>query len=98
VVLVSVGLGLLARRAYRELRRRAPGPSLLFLCTVLASYLVVTPNLGFDSTHYYAPLVTLNMVLGGSALAAGLGLAWRTLAPLTTRRRRTSQNVQVPIA
>jgi hypothetical protein len=77
VLLVPTGLLLLAWRSERDLRRRVAGPALLFLCWTAATYAIVTVNLGFDSSHYFAPLVSVNMALGGLALAtAGRGL-WK---------------------
>ena len=64
-------------RAVRELRARHAGLPLLFLCWTLATYAIVTVNLGFDSSHYFGPLVSLNMVLGGLALVAGFRGLWR---------------------
>jgi hypothetical protein len=96
VVLVGVGAVVLAWRSLSELRRRAPGPATLFLCWLGATYLVITPNLGFDSSHYFAPLLALNVIVGGLAVAAALGLAWRLGAPRLPAWRRERQNVQVP--
>jgi 4-amino-4-deoxy-L-arabinose transferase-like glycosyltransferase len=72
VLLVVAGLGLIAWRSAHELRRRVPGAGLLFLCWTLATYGVITVNLGFDSSHYYVPLVALNTVLMGVAIDAGV--------------------------
>jgi 4-amino-4-deoxy-L-arabinose transferase-like glycosyltransferase len=95
VVLVPVGIGLLGWRAVIELRRRFAGPALLLLCWLSTTYLVVTPNLGFDSSHYFAPLVALNVIVGGVAVAAGVHGLWQvTRAKIARRRGR--QNVQVP--
>jgi 4-amino-4-deoxy-L-arabinose transferase-like glycosyltransferase len=95
VVLVPLGICVLAWRAIVELRRRFAGPALLLLCWLGTTYLVVTPNLGFDSSHYFAPLVALNVIVGGVALSAGARGAWH-LARLVIARRRGRQNVQVP--
>ena len=86
VPLVVGGLAVLAAAACRELvRRRQPGEQTLFLAWVLATYAVVTANLGFDSSHYYAPPVMLNVIVAG--VAVGAALRW-----LAAR----VQNVQVP--
>ena len=86
VPLVIVGLTFVVAGAWRELARsRQPGERTLFLAWILATYAVVTANLGFDSSHYYAPPVTLNVILGG--VAVGAALRW-VAARL--------QNVQVP--
>ena len=86
VLLVIGGLALLVAGAWREVaRRRQPGEQTLFLAWVLATYAIITTNLGFDSSHYYAPLVMLNVILGG--IATGATLQW-AVARL--------QNVQVP--
>jgi hypothetical protein len=95
VVLVPIGIGLLAWRAALDLRRRFAGPALLLLCWIGTTYLVVTPNLGFDSSHYFAPLVALNVIVGGVAIAAGVHVVWR-VARTVIARRRGRQNVQVP--
>jgi 4-amino-4-deoxy-L-arabinose transferase-like glycosyltransferase len=96
VVLVPLGLAVLAWESIRELRRRAPGPAFLMLCWVVLHYLIITPNLGFDSSHYFAPLVTANLIVGGVAVAALLGLAGRIGRSRFGLGRRASQNVQVP--
>ncbi len=82
VLLVVAGLAVTIRRSAREVRRRVPGPAVLFLCWTGATYAVVTANLGFDSSHYYVPLVALNMVLIGVAVDAGV----HGLLRLRTRR------------
>lgn len=75
--LVLVGLGLLAWRTACEIRGRRPGPALLFVCWSAATYAAITANLGFDSSHYYAPLVALNAVIVAVALEAGVRLGVR---------------------
>lgn len=72
MLLVLAGLGVTIRRGTLEIRRRLPGPSLLFLCWSGATYAIITANLGFDSSHYYLPLVALNVVLMGIAVDAGV--------------------------
>ena len=49
------------------------GPSALFLCWVLATYVASIVYLGFDSPHYYIPLVQLNVVLEAVALSWAVG-------------------------
>ncbi|MCC7369612.1 MAG: phospholipid carrier-dependent glycosyltransferase [Chloroflexi bacterium] len=78
-LLVPVGVALLAWRAFRSLRRGTAGRELLLLCWSLATYVIVTVNLGFDSSHYYAPIVSLNMILGGIAIGAAVALARRRI-------------------
>lgn len=108
--LMVLGIGVLAWRAAAELRRHLPGPALLFLCWLAASYGVITVNLGFDSSHYFAPLLSLNVVVLGVAAAAlvnwGGGLVRRLASPPravppVTRvgasgEADTAQNVQAP--
>jgi hypothetical protein len=77
VVLVPLGMLVLGWRSVQELRRRVPGPAFLILCWIVLTYVVITPNLGFDSSHYFAPLVTANVIAGGVALAGVLGSTWR---------------------
>ena len=78
-ILAPIGLTLLGWQAVRDLRRRHAGAALLFLCWALATYAIVTANLGYDSSHYYAPLVSLNMVCSGLALGAGARAGWRII-------------------
>ena len=83
-LLVPLGLLVLGRRTLADARRSWSGPPFLFLCWMVATYAVVTPNLGFDSSHYFAPLVVLNVVASGLAVEALVGRAirfgvlWRT--------------------
>jgi hypothetical protein len=97
VVLVPLGLAVLGWRSAIDLRRGRSGPAVLFLCWFAATYVVVTPNLGFDSSHYFAPLVTLNTVASGVAIAA---TAWTMLGRAARHQRRPwagpGQNVQAP--
>jgi hypothetical protein len=97
-LLVTAGLLVLAWRTVHELRARTAGPSLLFLCWLGATYGVVTVNLGFDSSHYYAPLVTLNVLCAGVAMAALVSAVWRFVRKRRPGRSRLApdQNVQVP--
>lgn len=96
VILVPLGAAVLAWRAIVSLRVGFAGPSLLTLCWLVATYLVVTPNLGFDSSHYFAPLVTLNVIVGGVATSALASLVWRTGQTFGAGRTRARQNVQAP--
>jgi hypothetical protein len=97
-VLVPVGLLVLAWRTVRELRVQTAGPNLLFLSWLGATYSVVTVNLGFDSSHYYAPLVTLNLVCAGVAVGAIVAESRRIVRRWRPGRdaRPSAQNVQVP--
>ena len=69
-------------RMLDELRRgcdagRRLGPRALLLNWTLLLYTGAIANLGFDSSHYYAPLVTANTLLQAVGLAAALGWFWR---------------------
>ncbi|MGE3270509.1 MAG: phospholipid carrier-dependent glycosyltransferase [Chloroflexota bacterium] len=92
VVLAPVGVLLLVRRAVRHLRLQIAGPPLLFLCWTGVTYAIVTTNLGFDSSHYFAPIAALNMVL------AGYGAAWLVngSGQVARRRIRDRQYTQAP--
>ena len=52
---------------------RRLGPRALLLNWSLLLYTGAVANLGFDSSHYYAPLVTANVLLQAVGLAAALG-------------------------
>lgn len=95
-VLVPLGLVVLTWRSIRELRRRVPGPAFLIVCWVVLTYLVITPSLGFDSSHYFAPLVMANVIVGGVALAAVVTGVWRLGRARIGRGRHLDQNAQVP--
>jgi Dolichyl-phosphate-mannose-protein mannosyltransferase len=57
----------------RDLAARRPlGPLAFLLCWALATYAGVTINIGYDSMHYYGPLVTANTLLSGVAVSAAL--------------------------
>ena len=64
---------------------------------------MVTPNLGFDSSHYFAPLVALNVVAMGVAVAAAIWAAVRVAGRLRARRddpgvaSAQDQKVQAPV-
>jgi 4-amino-4-deoxy-L-arabinose transferase-like glycosyltransferase len=97
VVLGAIGALILSGRAWRELRQGRAGPRLLFLFWTLAFYGVITANLGFDSAHYYAPLVTANVICSGVAI----GEAVAVVLAVTRRRwpvRPDDQNTQIPAA
>jgi 4-amino-4-deoxy-L-arabinose transferase-like glycosyltransferase len=97
VVLGAIGALILSGRAWRELRQGRAGPRLLFLLWALAFYGVITANLGFDSAHYYAPLVTANVICSGVAI----GEAVAVVLAVTRRRwpvRPDDQNTQIPAA
>ena len=100
VLLVLAGMAWLAAGAWRELaRRRHQGERTLLLAWVLATYGITTANLGFDSSHYYAPMVMLNVILGGIAvgIAGGTAAGWvarwvqKVQVPLRNRGTRTTQ-------
>jgi 4-amino-4-deoxy-L-arabinose transferase-like glycosyltransferase len=103
VVLVPLGLLVLGWGAVRELRGsatrpRAPGPAFLVLSWTVLTYVVITPSLGFDSSHYFAPIVTANVIVEGVAVATVVWLAWRWGRSRLGRRGGSgAQNVQVPI-
>jgi 4-amino-4-deoxy-L-arabinose transferase-like glycosyltransferase len=96
-ILVPVGLAVLGWRSITDLKRRRTGPSLLFICWLGATYAVVTPNLGFDSSHYFAPLVALNVITMGVAVASAVRMSTSLVRYLRARRwPRAGQNVQAP--
>jgi hypothetical protein len=97
-LLVPAGLLILAWRTAQALRARTAGPSLLFLCWLGATYAVVTVNLGFDSSHYYAPLIALNLLCAGVAVAALVDAVRRFVQRRRSGLNRLApdQNVQVP--
>jgi hypothetical protein len=83
VLLFAGGLGITLLIVARDLKAGRPfGPPALFLCWVLATYALSTVYLGFDSPHYYAPLLQLNVVLEAVALS------WATSRLLDRARRR----------
>jgi 4-amino-4-deoxy-L-arabinose transferase-like glycosyltransferase len=96
VVLASVGCLILLTRARRDLKDRLAGPGLLFLLWASAFYAIITVNLGFDSAHYYAPLVTANMICSGIAIGAGVQMAVLAVRRRRWSLRRTGQNTQIP--
>ncbi|MFN8635713.1 MAG: phospholipid carrier-dependent glycosyltransferase [Chloroflexota bacterium] len=97
VLLVAAGVGVLAWHTVSELRRRQPGPLTLFGCWLVTTYALVTQNLGFDSSHYYAPLVSSNVIVGGVAVAALLDCVWPLVGRrLAGRMGADAQNVQTP--
>ena len=60
---------IVARSKFLRVRTTFTSTAPLFLCWVAAVYAGSTINLGFDSSHYYAPLVLLNVVLDAVALS-----------------------------
>jgi hypothetical protein len=99
VLLVPIGTVLLGLWAVRDLRRGSAGAPLLFLCWMAAQYAVLAVGLGFDSAHYYAPLLTANVVCSGVAIGVGIQAVVRRLTarPLLGRSR-TGQKTQMPTA
>jgi hypothetical protein len=89
-VLMVAGPAVLTWRAIAELRNGRSGASLLFLFWLGTTYAVITPNLGFDSSHYYAPLVTLNAITSG----VFVGAATIEIAQLAGRARRGRQSIR----
>ncbi len=78
--LAAAGLGLTLVATWRSLRRREPpGPPTLLLCWTLASYTLSVLNFGYNSSHYFAPLVSLNVILQALALGAVVGWVARKL-------------------
>ena len=75
--LAILGLATTLGATWRSVRRRMPfGPRTLLLCWTVAIFAVSTVNLGFLSTHYFAPQVTVSILLQALALAILLnGLA-----------------------
>jgi hypothetical protein len=74
VLLFAGGLGVTLLTVVRHLKAGQPfGPAALFLCWVLATYVASIVYLGFDSSHYYIPLVQLNVVLEAVALSWAAG-------------------------
>jgi hypothetical protein len=75
--LATVGLATALIATWRSVRRRAPlGPRTLLLCWTVAIFVVSTVNLGFISSHYFAPQVMISVLLEALALATLLtGLA-----------------------
>ena len=72
-LLAAGGLAAAGLASWRAVRGGGvPDRPALLLCWSATIYAGVTVNLGLDSTHYYAPLVTINTLLGGIGVAAGL--------------------------
>jgi hypothetical protein len=73
---------------------------LLFLCWMLTFYAIIGASLGFDSAHYYAPLVAANAICSGVAVGLGLWAAGRALMGSGWMGRwlgaRAGQNTQMP--
>jgi hypothetical protein len=88
---VAVGLGVTIAATWQGIRRRElPGPRALLLCWTVATYSLSTWNFGYNSSHYFAPLVTLNVVLQALALAVAVhwALSARGRAPELVSRFR----------
>jgi 4-amino-4-deoxy-L-arabinose transferase-like glycosyltransferase len=94
-ILVSVGLAALVVSAVRDLRAGRAGPALLFLWWIASFYAVVTASLGFDSAHYYAPLVMANAICSGVAIGPSIRASAKAVATLRMRRR-AGQKTQIP--
>jgi hypothetical protein len=76
--LTAVGLAVTAAATWQSLRRRqALGPMTLLLCWTLSVYIISTVNLGFDSSHYFAPPATIAVLLQAVAVATLATAAWR---------------------
>lgn len=93
-ILTAAGSLILAALAFRELRNGQAGRSLLFLLWAGGFYAVIIVNLGFDSAHYYAALVTANLICSGVAIGAGVRAA--TTLPRRRALRRAGQKTQIP--
>ncbi len=90
-LLAAIALGVVALSSWRSLRQAAvPGPSLLLLTWIVATYVISTVNLGFNSSHYFALPVLLAVLLEAVALAALVSGAVRIIARLLERRRPAS--------
>jgi hypothetical protein len=76
--LAGLGLAATLLATWRSIRRRQPlGPPTLLLCWTVAVYGVSTVNLGFDSSHYFAPPATVAVLLQAFALGTVVAVAWR---------------------
>jgi 4-amino-4-deoxy-L-arabinose transferase-like glycosyltransferase len=87
LVAAGVGLSLGAIVRCADAGRRL-GPRALLLTWTLLLYSGAVANLGFDSSHYYAPLVTANVMLQAVALAAAFGWLRRGGAAIIGRKLR----------
>lgn len=93
--LAIVGLATTILATWDALRRGAPpGPLTLLLCWSVSTFTISIAALGFNSTHYYAPLVTISVMLGG--IAAATLVRWtprvvRLLAGVLLARRTAAQ-------
>jgi hypothetical protein len=68
--LATLGLATALVATWRSVRRRTPlGPRTLLLCWTVAIFVVSTVNLGFISSHYFAPQVMISVLLEALALA-----------------------------
>jgi len=96
VPFVAAGMIVVAVLAGLDLRRWHAGRPLLFLLWTAGFYAVITVNLGFDSPHYYAPLVTANAVLAGLAVGALAEAVRKLVASRPWPQRGLAQNTQLP--
>jgi hypothetical protein len=81
--LAGLGLAATLLATWRSIRRHQPlGPPTLLLCWTVAVYAVSTVNLGFDSSHYFAPPATVAVLLQAFAL----GTVVTAVARLAQRR------------
>jgi 4-amino-4-deoxy-L-arabinose transferase-like glycosyltransferase len=67
---------------------RRLGPRALLLNWTLLLYTGAIANLGFDSSHYYAPLVTANTLLQAIGLAAALSWLMKRGTVIMSRKPR----------
>jgi 4-amino-4-deoxy-L-arabinose transferase-like glycosyltransferase len=77
-LLTALGLAIALVLSWRTVRRRELlGPPTLLLCWMVATYVISTVNLGFDSSHYVALPVLWSVLLEALAFATVLSLAVR---------------------
>lgn len=86
-LLTIAGAGVAVAATWRDvLARRALGPPTLLLCWGSATYAATIANLRLDSPHYFAPLVTVNVLL--EALAYSTALTGGAVLAAAARARR----------
>jgi hypothetical protein len=74
-LLVALGMVAAVARSWREVAAGRPlGAHALILCWTVVTYVGITVNLGFDSSHYYASPLTVNCILAALAAARGIWL------------------------
>jgi hypothetical protein len=72
-LLVVVGMLVAVGKSWREVAAGRPlGVHALILCWTIVTYVGVTVNLGFDSSHYYAALLVANCILAALAVAQAI--------------------------